>query len=283
MSTGRRPSPIPEHLLARLWRNRDWRRQSLLLAGGRRLRVLYAGRPGGGPGPDFRDALLQVDGRPAVRGDVEVHIEPRGWREHGVVLHVVAAAPTGGLTRREDGEDVPVVGLVQQGEQLETGPSAKHAGLSWLRRIEAKGPILEKTHSPALPLLRRWRALPEEALCRLLDRAGRERFLEKSARFQALLRERDGEQLLYSGTLEALGYSRNREPFLELARRLPWSALRRLGLEASPDERVSRLERLLLEVAGLWPGGSLHEDWSALPRLFPAPPTVRAKSGNGVA
>ena len=155
-----------------------------------------------------------------------------------------------------------MVGLVQQGKQFETEPSAKHAGLSSLRRIEAKGPPRQGTDSPALPLLWRWRALSEGALCRLLDRAGREWFLEKSARFQALLREQDGDQLLYSGTLEALGYSRNREPFLELARRLPWSALRRLGLEASPDERVSRLEELLLEVAGLRPGGSLHEDWS---------------------
>ena len=81
MDRSRRPEDIPERLLARLWRNRDWRRRSLPLADGKRLRVLYPGRPGGGPGPDFRDAILQVEGRAPVRGDVELHREPRGFEE----------------------------------------------------------------------------------------------------------------------------------------------------------------------------------------------------------
>lgn len=64
---------------------------------GRRLRVLYPGRPAPGHGPDFRDALLELDGA-SLRGDVEVHRRPSEWRAHGhhqnpeykgVVLHVV--------------------------------------------------------------------------------------------------------------------------------------------------------------------------------------------------
>ena len=76
MDRSRRPEDIPERLLARLWRNRDWRRRSLPLADGKRLRVLYPGRPGGGPGPDFRDAILQVEGRAPVRGDVAPKLAP---------------------------------------------------------------------------------------------------------------------------------------------------------------------------------------------------------------
>ena len=117
MNRRRRPEDIPERLLARLWRNRDWRRRSLHLAGGQRLRVLYPGRPGGGPGPDFRDAILQVDALAPVRGDVEFHRVPRGWREHGhhldpryngVVLHVVARVHGGKPSQRQDGREVPV-------------------------------------------------------------------------------------------------------------------------------------------------------------------------------
>ena len=85
----------------------------------------------------------------------------------------------------------------------------------------------------------------------LLDLAGRERFLERSAQFRALLGQEDLEQLIYSRTLEALGYSRNREPFLELADRLPWSVVREVGGATPPGERVLVLLGLLLESAGL--------------------------------
>ena len=244
MDRSRGPKDIPERLLARLWRNRDWRRRSLYLASGQRLRVLYPGRPGGGPGPDFRDAILQVDGLAPVRGDVEFHREPRGWREHGhhldpryngVVLHVVARPGSDGQTRREDGKEVPVVGLIQQGREAESAGTGVSTGM---------------------PLLRRWRALPTDRLCELLDHAGRERFLEKSARFHTLLRSEGGEQVLYSRTLEALGYSRNRTPFLELAKRLPWPVLQRVCRGIPLDQRVSKVEGLLLEAAGLRGGAS---------------------------
>ena len=239
MNRRRRPEDIPERLLARLWRSRDWRRRSLHLASGKRLRVLYPGRPGGGPGPDFRDAILQVDGLAPVRGDVELHREPRGWREHGhhldpryngVVLHVVARAHGGNPPQRQDGREVPVVELIQQGRE------AQYAGTGV---------------SIGMPLLRRWRALPTDRLRDLLDRAGCERFQEKSARFRTLLRSEGGEQALYSRTLEALGYSRNRAPFLELSRRVPWAVLLETGLNTPLDQRASRIEGLLLEASGL--------------------------------
>ena len=88
-------SLLPERLLARLWRSRAGR--SLLTTDGRRLSVVYPGRPAPGHGPDFRDALLELEGMP-LRGDVEVHRKARDWLAHGhhwdpaydlVVLHVV--------------------------------------------------------------------------------------------------------------------------------------------------------------------------------------------------
>ncbi|MCZ6615434.1 MAG: DUF2851 family protein [Chloroflexi bacterium] len=256
MDRSRRPKDIPEHLLARLWRNRDWRRHSLHLAGGQRLRVLYPGRPGGGPGPDFRDAILQVDGLAPVRGDVEFHREPRGWREHGhhldpryngVVLHVVGRARGGRPPQRQDGREVPVVELIQRGWEAESAGTGVSTGL---------------------PLLRRWRALPAGRLCELLDRAGCERFLEKSARFRTLLRSEGCEQALYSRTLEALGYSRNRAPFLELAKRLPWPVLLEIGRNTPRDQRASRMEGRLLEASGLRGSASSGTPMSPLAWCF---------------
>lgn len=238
MNRRRRPEDIPERLLARLWRNRDWRRRSLHLAGGQRLRVLYPGRPGGGPGPDFRDAILQVDALAPVRGDVEFHRVPRGWREHGhhldpryngVVLHVVARVHGGKPSQRQDGREVPVVELIQKGWEAERAGTGVSTGM---------------------PLLRRWRALSTDRLCDLLDRAGCERFMEKSAWFRTLLRSEGDEQALYSRSLEALGYSRNRAPFLELAKRLPWRVLMEIGRNTHQDQRASTMEGLLMETGG---------------------------------
>ena len=50
---------------------------------GREWRVLFAGTWNHGPGPDFRDALLLPAWGPALRGDVEIHRRPAGWRAHG--------------------------------------------------------------------------------------------------------------------------------------------------------------------------------------------------------
>ena len=75
-----------------------------------------------------------------------------------------------------------------------------------------------------------------------LDRAGDARFNAKAASFRARLRQGGGEsgwaaQLLYQAVMEALGYSRNREPFLALAEGLPLARLERLGRGAGGPPR----------------------------------------------
>ena len=78
----------------------EWRTRS-----GRRLAVRFAGRWNRGAGPDFRDAVIELDGEPRV-GDVEVHLYREDWWRHGhdadagydrVVLHVVLFG--GGMQR----------------------------------------------------------------------------------------------------------------------------------------------------------------------------------------
>lgn len=78
-----RPEPVPERLLWKLWKDRAARHEGLRTAAGRRLRILYPGRTGTAAGPDFRDALLEVEGVGLVRGDVEIHVRQRDWASHG--------------------------------------------------------------------------------------------------------------------------------------------------------------------------------------------------------
>ena len=93
---------LPERLLARLWQQRAARQQEFRTDAGRRVRVLYPGRPGLAAGPDFRDALLEVEGLGQVRGDVELHRRQQDWYAHGhaadpnyngVVLHAALNCP----------------------------------------------------------------------------------------------------------------------------------------------------------------------------------------------
>jgi hypothetical protein len=109
--------------------------------------------------------------------------------------------------------------------------------------------------------------LGAEAIAAILDSAGDCRFREKAATFAAALTEEDGEEVLYRGILDALGYSQNREAFRLLARALPWRQLR-LYLWARPSQdRVLAAEAILLARAGfprVSPG-----DWGGLPSLSP--------------
>jgi len=91
-------------------------------------------------------------------------------------------------------------------------------------------------------------------MTRFLDRAGEERFLVKTARFQTDLRQIEASQSLYQGIMGALGYSKNKLPFLELARRLPLQILESLAQgEISDEECLARQQALLLGTAGLLP------------------------------
>ena len=77
------PGNIPEKLLARLWQKRAARQREFRTGGGRRVKVLYPGRAGSSAGPDFRNALLEVEGLGLVQGDVEIHVRQQDWYAHG--------------------------------------------------------------------------------------------------------------------------------------------------------------------------------------------------------
>ena len=237
---------IPESLLVRLWKEKATREVSFRAGDGRRFRVVYPGRVGTTAGPDFREAVLEEEGVGLVRGDVEVHVTQGDWDAHGhgkdpryngVVLHAVGSMNTGPTTLHS-GSRVPVLSLEPLLNDLtlsledgEDGPDL------W--------PLL-KTHGYVPP------GTPDE-MGLLLDRAGDSRFLGKSDTFLAFLKEEDPDQVLYAALMEALGYSQNREPFLELAHRAPYHLLRKAVLKSPPGERPGLLQEVLLTAAGLLP------------------------------
>jgi hypothetical protein len=258
---------VPEAFVAWVWEHRHYQPE-LVTSNGQTIEIIYPGRRGGSWGPDFRGALIVLDGQ-LLRGDVEVHLRPRDWMLHhhdhdaayaATILHVVLEDQPGLDCRRSDGATLPCTALG--------------------RALSAPLPLL----------LRRWqeapRCLPPIHPCRtaaeaaaLLDKAGMERFLDRVERFEADLTAVSSSQALWAGLCDALGYASNRAPFRALADRV--RAEEASGLARLPD--ATELQAVLFGEAGLLPhqrgrlalddaSARLERTWKATRRCGPSPP-----------
>ena len=237
-------SPLTERDLAQLWEGQRFPPRALTTTSGRPLRVLYRGRRGGGPGPDFRDAVIQAPWG-TLKGDVELHVRASDFRRHGhqhdpaynrLALHLVFWPDEPQDTLLASGRRVPVAALAPW---LERRQEEIHR---WLER-----PAL--WHEPCRSAPGR---MGDEAVAAVLDRLGDIRFRRRTAELRRALAHQDRDEVLYRGLLEALGYGGNREAFLHLARRLPWAQMRRVLLDVPPRERAAAALEVLAEAA-TWP------------------------------
>ena len=263
---------LPERLLAKLWRAKTGR--SLRTTDGRRLKVVYPGRPAPGHGPDFRDAVIELQGR-RVTGPVELHRTPSDWYAHGhdrdpaydnVVLHVVSRRAQ---TRRpaDRVKDPPLPA---------TATPPTHASPETLLTIELheRQPPEEGALRPGL--LAGLASLPETALRDELRDAGLLRFDERATLFAGQVQRRGMDQALLASIMDCLGYSENRVPFAQLADTLPLALLRSVALTVVPRRREGFVQRLLLSGAGLGPVGN---EWNSMIGTAPMPPACWRSGG----
>ena len=239
---------LSEAQLFEIWRGRRHPAGALVTRAGVPVNVIFQGRPGRGPGPDFRGAVIAGPSGVPLRGDVELHVRSSSFRAHGhhadaayarVILHVVFEDDTGADTALAGGGCAPVVALApwvaRRADELQR----------WL----------------AQPLL--WREPCHDAVMRTgvdgagaaLDAEGDRRFDAKVERARETVRAGGLDQALYEGVLEALGYGGNGAPMLALARLLPW---RRLPVGGSVAASRIELEARLLGTAGLLPSQRGH-------------------------
>jgi hypothetical protein len=108
-----------ESALAFWWRSASITGHNLRTVDGKSICVLYTGRPGGNAGPDFRDAVILIDGY-RMTGDVELHLQASSWKQHGhhndprynhVILHVIAGGPIPitNTTTLSTGQTIPIL------------------------------------------------------------------------------------------------------------------------------------------------------------------------------
>ena len=239
---------LPERLLWKLWKRRAARQSEFRTGAGTRMRVLYPGRSGTSAGPDFRDALLEVEGVGLVRGDVEIHRRQQDWDAHGhgedpnysgVVVHAVLDVQAD-ETPLHSGASAPVVSLSELLAETEdpTGDDTSECGAA-----QELWELLSRRGYP------RPGSVDEAAA--LLDRAGDDRFRRKAALLGRIVAEQGPEQTLYEALLEGLGYRHNQQPFVRLAQASPVDALRRAARRVLAQQRAMVLRHWLLTLAGL--------------------------------
>ncbi|MDR1757483.1 MAG: DUF2851 family protein [Bacteroidales bacterium] len=88
---------ITEAFLHHVWRHRLYQFTRLQTISGQEIKVIHPGYPHQDAGPDFKEAIIQID-HITWAGNVEIHVRSSDWLKHGhqqdaryrtVVLHVV--------------------------------------------------------------------------------------------------------------------------------------------------------------------------------------------------
>ena len=112
---------LSESQLFEVWRGQRFPEGALVTRHGVPVRVIFPGRPGRGPGPDFRGATIAGPSGVPLRGDIELHVRSSLFRAHGhasdgayanVILHVVFEDDMGVDTPLPGGKTAPVVAEV---------------------------------------------------------------------------------------------------------------------------------------------------------------------------
>jgi hypothetical protein len=231
-STGCCPQPsLTERDIAHIWEGQRFPPQALATVDGQPLTVLYRGLPGRGPGPDFRDAVIETP-RTILRGDVELHLRASDFRRHGhhrdpaydgLALHFVYWADEGPSTLLASGRRVALAALA---------PWVEHRSGEIRRWLER--PALWREPCRSAPA-----RMGDAAVAAVLDRLGDIRFRRRTAELRRALRREDPEEVLFGALLEAIGCGGNREAFRLLALRLPWRGLRAALLSVPVEGRVA--------------------------------------------
>lgn len=234
---------IDEHDLCAAWAVFHAAGQ-LFTTDGRRLDIVHRGAWTHGFGPDFRDAMICLDGAELRTGSVELHLRTRGWSDHGhhldpryntVVLHVVAEHDFV-RTLRQDGVDVPVLQL-----PVETTKEAANRGVDVWSLVGGAVCAEDLT-----------RREPHRARA-ILRGLGDVRLSGRVARIEASLQQAPPAHVLISLVFDALGYSANREPMLAVADQLLLCGGLDRVARADPDRRLDVARATVVGIAGYLP------------------------------
>jgi hypothetical protein len=242
--------PYRERHIQCLWADPRLRPKELKTSEGEPITVEHPGNWNLEAGPDFHNAVLLVGKeKRRISGDLEIHIHPSGWRQHGhaddprfanVCFHIVYF----------QGVEIPGLIQVPLQEPPATDPRFSFENIdltAYPYSIPAGDYPLKEMH-------------PDQKT-EWLESAGEERLRLKAERYAFAIQNKNPDQLLWEELLASLGYKNNKGPFRQLAATLPIERVR--SLVQTPSEAYA----LLLGLSGLLPAnpGTM---WNAETRKF---------------
>ncbi|MDF7799423.1 DUF2851 family protein [Pontiellaceae bacterium B1224] len=228
--------PYRERHIQCLWADSRNRPAELSTSEGERVIVEHPGDWNLEAGPDFLNAALIIGKeKRRVTGDLEIHIHPNGWKQHG---H--ANDPSFSNTRFHvvyfQGLEIPGLIQIPLQETLATDPRFSFDNID-LTAFPYSIP------SGDFPML----GLDPDQKIQWLEAAGEERLRLKAERLALALQNKEPEQVLWEELMAALGYKNNKAPFRNLATTLP--AARLQSVATTPAKAYA----LLLGLSGLLP------------------------------
>lgn len=267
------PVSLSERVVQRIWLRQDFCREDLRTQCGRRLVIRKPGQWNLQEGPDFKDAILEIDGE-RVDGDVEIHFYPGDWFDHGhetdeafnrVAMHVVVF---------DDGSRPAFTSLGAQPPAFTLLPCLDRD----LESYAMDDALLALERRDHLDLLEYYLGLTPAGRVADLQDLAYDRWRQKLRYARQRLDRLGWPGALHEAMLEVLGYRRNRAPMIQLAQHFAMQSMRETPAEtlfqsvsgwklaglrpANHPRRRLEQYRALLNANPNWPQALLR--WSAL-------------------
>ena len=209
---------------------------NLKTVSGKTVKIMFTGRWNTDAGPDFKDAIIDIDGK-VLRGDVEIDLQTYNWNSHNhnenpnfnsVILEVVY---------QHNGKYPYIIN--ENGDQIEILELCNVLDKDVAKLLKKYS---EKEFKASRQKCKFFQQINEDELPAKLEKIGQERLEKKIKRFSAEHYFAGFDQLLLQGLFEALGYSKNKYQMLQLALKFRYDKLKKYYSKGmSRDELIALL------------------------------------------
>jgi hypothetical protein len=226
---------VNESFLQYLWQFQYFDKRELTTTAGEVLNIINPGILNSDSGPDFSNVKIRIDNIDWV-GNVEIHIQSLGWYEHkhdqdqayeNVVLHVVWEENK--PVYRKDGTRIPALQLKHRVED---------------HLIKSYHTLINNPRS--IPCEKSFPAVDAVIKHSMIDKALMQRLETKAKQITTWHQQNKGdwEETTYQLLAANFGFKINKEPFLQLAKSLPYKFIQK------HRDQLMQVESLLFGQAG---------------------------------